>query len=159
MSDRSFTRQLMSLQSNMLSFAYMLTSDRKSAHALVLDATLCALDREENYNEATSFKTWVFALMRNIFATDYKSRAHTAENSDSLYFLALDAEGEWPEHTCDATVLGDAINDMEQDMRVSFYMHLNGYSDSEIADLMYTPLRTIRLCIRKARNAVSGLFD
>lgn len=159
MSSRAFTRQLMSLQSNMLSFAYMLTSDRKSAHALVQDATLCALDREQNYNEAMSFKSWVFGMMRNIFATEYKAATHSADNYDSLYTLSLDIAGEYPEGTYDVAQLSDAIAAMDKDVSVSFTMHVTGYDDNEIADILCMPGHVLRSCLNTARKAIRALIN
>ncbi|MDE5735152.1 MAG: RNA polymerase sigma factor, partial [Duncaniella sp.] len=64
MATQAFQDRLMALQSNMLNFAFMLTSDRDNAYDLLQDTTLKALDSEEKYGENVNFKGWVFTIMR-----------------------------------------------------------------------------------------------
>ena len=47
MGTQEFQNKLMSLQSNLLNFAYMLTSNRDNAYDLLQDTTLKALDNEK----------------------------------------------------------------------------------------------------------------
>lgn len=63
MASAKFQSNLMSLQSNLLNFAYMLTSNRDDAYDLLQDTTLKALDNEDKYAENTNFKGWVFTIM------------------------------------------------------------------------------------------------
>ena len=63
---KNFETKLIALQSNMLNFAYQLTSNRDDAYDLLQDTTLKALDNEDKYVENTNFKGWVFTIMRNI---------------------------------------------------------------------------------------------
>ena len=56
MTTADFTTRLMSLQSNMLNFAYTLTSNRDDAYDLLQDTTLKVLDNREKYVENTNFK-------------------------------------------------------------------------------------------------------
>ncbi|WP_304589105.1 sigma factor, partial [Duncaniella muris] len=59
MGTQEFQNKLMSLQSNLLNFAYMLTSNRDNAYDLLQDTTLKALDNESKYVDNTNFKGWV----------------------------------------------------------------------------------------------------
>ena len=49
MGTQEFQDKLMSLQGNLLNFAYMLTSNRDNAYDLLQDTTLKALDNESKY--------------------------------------------------------------------------------------------------------------
>ena len=49
MGTQEFQNKLMSLQGNLLNFAYMLTSNRDNAYDLLQDTTLKALDNEGEY--------------------------------------------------------------------------------------------------------------
>ena len=69
MSSQNFQSKLLDLQSNLLNFAYMLTSNRDDAYDLLQDTTLKALDNEDKYVDNVNFKGWVFTIMRNIFIT------------------------------------------------------------------------------------------
>ena len=88
----SFKSNLMALQSNLLNFAYMLTSNRDDAYDLLQDTTLKALDNEEKYAENTNFKAWVMTIMRNIFINNYRRTQRTAtvvDTTDNLYLINL----------------------------------------------------------------------
>ena len=56
MGTQEFQNKLMSLQGNLLNFAYMLTSNRDNAYDLLQDTTLKALDNESKYVDNTNFK-------------------------------------------------------------------------------------------------------
>ena len=58
----TFQTNLMNLQSNLLNFAFMLTSNRDDAYDLLQDTTLKALDNQDKYAENTNFKAWVCLL-------------------------------------------------------------------------------------------------
>ncbi len=70
----NFQSNLMSLQDNLLNFAFMLTSNRDDAYDLLQDTTLKALDNQDKFADNTNFKGWVFTIMRNIFINNYRLR-------------------------------------------------------------------------------------
>ena len=80
----SFQTNLMNIQSNLLNFAYMLTSNRDDAYDLLQDTTLKALDNQDKYAEGTNFKGWVFTIMRNLFINNYR-RGVRHRNSSRHY--------------------------------------------------------------------------
>ena len=51
MTNERFQSKLIALQSNMLNFAYLLTSNRDDAYDLVQDTMLKVLDNEDKYTE------------------------------------------------------------------------------------------------------------
>ena len=82
--------RLLTLQGNMLNFAYMLTANRDDAYDLLQDTTLKVLDNEEKYVENTNFKGWVFTIMRNIFINNYRKvtrEATVVDRTEDLYHL------------------------------------------------------------------------
>jgi len=85
MASAKFQSNLMSLQSNLLNFAYMLTSNRDDAYDLLQDTTLKALDNEDKYAENTNFKGWVFTIMRNIFINHSRRSVRSATRVDTLF--------------------------------------------------------------------------
>ena len=131
-SNTSFQDNLMSIQANLLNFAYMLTSNRDDAYDLLQDTTLKALDNSEKYADNTNFKAWVFTIMRNIFINNYRrsSRAATiVDTTDNLYHLNLsqDSRFESPEESYGAAEITAAINEFPEEYRVPFSMHVAGY--------------------------------
>ena len=79
----NFSNRLMDLQSNMLNFAYTLTSNRDDAYDLMQDTMLKVLSNEDKYIENTNFKGWVFTIMRNIFINNYRRVVRSATVVDT----------------------------------------------------------------------------
>ena len=139
----------MNLQSNLLNFAYMLTSNRDDAYDLLQDTTLKALDNEEKYAEGTNFKGWVFTIMRNIFINNYRRGVRAAtivDTTDNLYHLNLSQDSgiDSPEDSYGATEIQVAINELSADYREPFSMHVAGYKYEEIAQQLSLPLGTVK---------------
>lgn len=157
MSSSNFQSKLMALQSNLLNFAYILTSNRDDAYDLLQDTTLKALDNEDKYVENTNFKGWVFTIMRNIFHNNYRKVARSAtiiDQTEDLYHLNLpqDSGLDTPEGSIAANEITAAINSFADEYRIPFSMHVAGYKYNEIAEKMNLPLGTIKSRIFFARQ-------
>ena len=153
----------MNLQSNLLNFAFMLTSNRDDAYDLLQDTTLKALDNEDKYAENTNFKGWVFTIMRNIFINNYRRSVRSAtvvDTTDNLYHLNLSQESgsETPEESYGAGEITAAINEFSDEYRIPFSMHVAGYKYNEIADHMNLPLGTVKSRIFFARKKLQERF-
>ena len=164
MASVKFQQNLMNLQSNLLNFAYMLTSNRDDAYDLLQDTTLKALDNEEKYAEGTNFKGWVFTIMRNIFINNYRRGVRSAtvvDTTDNLYHLNLSQDSgiESPEESYSAAVITAAINEFSDEYRIPFSMHIAGYKYNEIADHVGLPLGTVKSRIFTARKKLQERFS
>lgn len=146
----------MNIQSNMLNFAYMLTSNRDDAYELLQSTTLKALVNEDKYTEGTDFKGWIFTIMRSTFANDFKSQP--VDTSDSVYKLNLtrDSFVEVPVDCVEESQLTEILKDLDQTSRAVMSMHLVGYNYTEIAEYIGTTKHDIRVCIRNASRELSS---
>lgn len=63
---------MLSVQTELLNFAYKLTADREEANDLLQETSLKALDNEDKYTAETNFKGWIHTIMRNIFINNYR---------------------------------------------------------------------------------------
>ncbi len=163
MASAKFQNNLMSLQSNLLNFAYMLTSNRDDAYDLLQDTTLKALDNEDKFTDNTNFKGWVFTIMRNIFINNYRRAGRAAtvvDTTENLYHLNLSQDSglETPEGSFGAAEITDAINEFADEYRIPFSMHVAGYKYNEIADEMNLPLGTVKSRIFFARKKLQERF-
>jgi len=93
MSDSNFKRRLLGLQSNLLNFAYQLTSSRDAAQDLVQDTTLKVLDNEDKYVDNVNFKGWVFTIMRNLFINNYRAAVRASVVKQRPFCHALSDDG------------------------------------------------------------------
>ena len=163
MASAKFQSNLMSLQANMLNFAFMLTNNRDDAYDLLQDTTLKALDNEDKYADNTNFKGWVFTIMRNLFINNYRRGVRAAtiiDTTDNLYHLNIsqDSALESPEDSYGASEITSAINELSDEYRIPFSMHVAGYKYNEIAQQMNLPLGTIKSRIFFARKKLQERF-
>ena len=157
MATQNFQNKLVALQSNMLNFAYMLTSNRDDAYDLLQDTTLKVLDSEDKYVDNVNFKGWVFTIMRNIFINNYRKGVRTAtiiDQTEDLYHLNLpqDSGFETPEGSYAAKEITAAVESLSVEYREAFSMHIAGYKYNEIAEKMNLPLGTVKSRIFFARQ-------
>ncbi len=158
-----FKSKLITLQANMLNFAYMLTSNRDDAYDLLQDTTLKVLDNEEKYIDNTNFKGWVFTIMRNIFINNYRRTAREStivDQTEDLYHLNLPQESglETPEGGVAVDEITRAINSFPDEYRVPFSMLVAGYKYNEIAEKMHLPLGTVKSRIFFARQRLQEIL-
>lgn len=155
--------RLMSLQSNMLNFAYSLTNNRDDAYDLVQDTVLKVLGNQEKYTENTNFKGWVFTIMRNIFINNYRRAVRSAtiiDQTENLHHLNLsqDSGFDTPEGSYTVNEITEAISEFPEKYRQPFSMHVAGYKYEEIAEEMGLPLGTIKSRIFAARQTLQKRF-
>lgn len=163
MGNAKFQSNLMNLQANLLNFAYMLTSNRDDAYDLLQDTTLKALDNEDKYAKNTNFKGWVFTIMRNIFINNYRRAGRAAtvvDTTENLYHINLcqDSGIETPEGAYGVNEISAAIDEIADEYRIPFVMHVQGYKYNEIAEHMNLPLGTVKSRIFFARKKLQTRF-
>ena len=154
---QTFQERLIGLQSNMLSFAYQLTTDKEMAEDLLQDTTLKALDNEDKYVDNVNFKGWIFTIMRNIFINNYRQNVRKAtviDQTEDLYHLNIcqDSGLNTPEGSFAVKEISTALNAFPEEYRIPFNMFVAGYKYNEIADKLDLPLGTVKsriFCARK----------
>lgn len=164
MNTTKFERQLLSLQTNLLNFAYTLTLNRDDAEDLVQDTALKALDNEDKYVEGTNFKAWIFTVMRNVFINNYRKSARAAvvvDTSEDLYQINVPVEGAEsnPGESYTIREISDVIDSFSDDYRIPITMHLAGYHYGEIAKRLNVPVGTIKSRIFYARKRLTKLLS
>ncbi|NDV80523.1 RNA polymerase sigma factor [Bacteroides sp. 51] len=144
-----FKRDLVSVQDELLRFAFKLTANREEANDLLQETSLKALDNEDKYAPDTNFKGWMYTIMRNIFINNYRKvvREQTyVDQTDNLYHLNLpqDSGFESTEGAYDLKEMRRVVNALPSDYRVPFSMHVAGFKYREIADKLDLPLGTVK---------------
>ena len=145
----NFAQDLLSVQTELLNFAYKLTADREEANDLLQETSLKALDNEEKYTAATNFKGWIYTIMRNIFNNNYRKalRDQTyVDQTDNQYYLNqnFDIEGDSTEGSYDLKEMHRIVNALPKEYRIPFSMYVSGFKYREIADKLGLPLGTVK---------------
>lgn len=145
----AFAQNLLNVQTELLNFAYKLTSDREDANDLLQETSLKALDNEEKYTAETNFKGWIYTIMRNIFINNYRKtlRDQTyVDQTDNQFYLNqnIDIETDSTEGSYDLKEMRRIVNALPKEYRVPFAMYVSGFKYREIADKLNLPLGTIK---------------
>ncbi len=149
MKSLSFRRDLISVQDELLRFAYKLTTDREEANDLLQETSLKALDNEDKYTPDTNFKGWMYTIMRNIFINNYRKvvRDQTfVDQTESLYHLNLPQESgsDNTESSYDLKEMRRIVNTLPKEYKVPFSMHVSGFKYREIAEKLNLPIGTVK---------------
>ena len=149
MNTYSFRKDLISVQEELLRFAYKLTADKEEANDLLQETSLKALDNEDKYMPDTNFKGWMYTIMRNIFINNYRRivREQTfVDQTDNLYHFNLPQNSGFAsaEGTYDLKEMHRIVNSLPRDYKVPFSMHVSGFKYREIADRLGLPLGTVK---------------
>lgn len=163
MSASDFKTKVLSLQPNLLNFAYMLTSNRDDAYDLLQDTTLKALSNQDKYVDNVNFKGWMYTIMRNLFINNYRRVVRSAtviDQSEDLYQLNLpqDSGFSTPEGAITSREIQQAIDSFSDDYRIPFSMHIAGYKYAEIAEHVHLPLGTVKSRIFFARQRLQKIL-
>lgn len=161
MATETFETKLLSIQRNLLNFAYTLTANRDDAYDLLQDTTLKALDNQEKYVDNVNFKGWMFTIMRNLFINKYRRDTRSAvvvDSSDDLYLLNMSQDSgiETPEGSMSTKEIHSMLNSFAPDIREPFALFLAGYKYTEIAERMDLPLGTVKSRIFIARRKLQN---
>jgi RNA polymerase sigma-70 factor (ECF subfamily) len=144
-----FNYQLTSLSDSLERFAYSLTSNKEDARDLLQETFVKAISYRDKFADDTNLKAWTFTIMKNTFINNYRRlvKANTTfDNTDDLYFLNLTRESgiETPESSVLAKEIEKHIDGLEEEFKVPFNMHIQGYKYKEIADNLGLKIGTVK---------------
>lgn len=165
MKTATFTQNLVSVQPELLSFAFKLTSDYEDANDLLQDTTLRALDNEDKYEAETNFKGWMYTIMRNIFINNYRKAVRDKtfiDKTGNMFYLnsriALEADS--TEGAYDMKEMHRIVKSLPKEYRIPFSMFVSGFKYREIADKLGLPIGTVKSRIFLMRQKLqSSLKD
>lgn len=151
------------MQSHLMSFAMKLTTNKEEAQDLLQDTTLKALDNESKYVDNVNLKGWLFTIMRNIFINNYRKsgRETTMSNTpDTVVATAMSAEmaSDSPETSYTVSEISQVIAGFPEEYSKPFSMHVAGYKYEEIAQILDTPLGTIKSRIFATRKRLREIL-
>jgi RNA polymerase sigma factor (sigma-70 family) len=149
MTATEFNSHLIGMKSNLQRFAMSLTSDRDAVLDLVQDTYLKAITHKDKFVDYTNLKAWVFTIMKNTFINNYRRnvRENTIiDGTRDLYFINQPHDKGFisPESNYAEGEIEKAINSLQDEFRVPFKMHIDGYKYKEIADKLGLKIGTVK---------------
>lgn len=158
-----FDTKLLSLQDRLRYFALSLTANHDDAKDLLQETILKALTYRGQFVDNTNFKAWVFTIMKNTFINNYrrnqKVRRTFDSNEDSLTFAAKKSyTSETPESAQSVQEMLLCIERLEDDFRIPFKMHTEGFKYKEIAEELDLPIGTVKSRIFFTRKKLQEML-
>jgi RNA polymerase sigma factor (sigma-70 family) len=149
MTTLEFTNRLIGMKPNLQRFAMSLTSDRDSALDLLQDTYLKAITYKDKFVDFTNLKAWVFTIMKNTFINNYRRNVKgntIMDGTKDLFYLNQPSDKGFisPESNYAEGEIEKAIDSLEDEFRVPFRMHLEGYKYKEIADELGLKIGTVK---------------
>jgi len=144
-----FNFRLISMQSYLQYFAKKLTMNEEDANDLVQETNYKALLFREKYVHHTNFKAWLFTIMKNIFINNYRrnKKAKTfIDTTENLHHIHqhIDAFPVAPDSELREKEVRRAVDTLEDDHRIPFEMHTQGFKYKEIADELDISIGTVK---------------
>jgi len=144
-----FSNNLISMKDNMERFALHLTYNKEEAKDLLQETFLKALIYKDNFVEFTNLKGWAFTIMKNIFINNYRKsiRENIAFNySENLLRTGNSKESQMPGPDSELAYkeINDDINALNDEFKIPFRMHLEGYKYKEIAENLNLKIGTVK---------------
>ena len=144
-----FNHKLLNLQENLEFFFFFLTANEEEAKDLVQDTNYKALTNRDKFQPDTNLKAWTYTIMKNTFINNYrrKVKANTiVDTTEDLYYLntTKEAKYEAPDSNLAAEEINRNIKRLDEEQRMPFEMHNQGYKYKEIADKLDLSIGTVK---------------
>ncbi len=149
MTATDFNTRLISLQDNLKYFAKSLTSNEDDANDLMQETFLKAIQYKDKFDPATNLKAWTYTIMKNTFINNYRKNMRKStfvDTTDDLYYLNVNnkAEDSVPDTQYFKDEISKKIESLEDEHRIPFKMHFEGYKYKEIAEVLNLSIGTVK---------------
>ncbi len=159
-----FNNSLIGMKPNLQRYAMSLTSDHDTALDLVQDTYLKAITNKDKFVDYTNLKAWVFTIMKNTFINNY--RRNIKENTiidgtQDLYYINQPHDKGFisPESYYIEGEIEKAINSLDDEFRIPFRMHLEGFKYKEIAEELSLKIGTVKSRIFFTRQKLMQMLS
>jgi RNA polymerase sigma-70 factor (ECF subfamily) len=158
-----FNYQVTTFQEKLSAFAQSLTKNEEDAKDLLQDTILKAMKYREKFVSPTNLKAWLYTIMRNTFINGYRrKRLVTMVHDDTPNDFFLNSEkSSLPSQTSmvNAQEILSAVNGLDEEYRVPFLKHFEGYKYKEISDELSIPIGTVKSRIYIARQKLMNQLE
>ncbi|MFO7670814.1 MAG: RNA polymerase sigma factor [Bacteroidales bacterium] len=149
MTTMDFNNKLISMEGRLERFAMSLTSNRDAAKDLLQETYLKALSSKDKFIEFTNFEAWAYTIMKNTFINNYRKavRQNTVvDTTQDLYYLNNSKESTHikPDSSMHQKEINKHINRLQDELKVPFLMHTQGYKYKEIAEQLDLKIGTVK---------------
>ncbi len=144
-----FNHQLIDLETKLARFALSLTTNKEDAKDLLQETMLKALTYKDQFVQYTNLKAWTYTIMKNTFINNYRRSVRqntTFDNTKDLYLLNQnkDTSNISPDTSYATLEINKVIDNLDDEFRLPFKMHTEGYKYKEIAQKLGLKIGTVK---------------
>jgi RNA polymerase sigma factor (sigma-70 family) len=144
-----FNHQLISLEDKLSRFAQSLTANKDDAKDLLQETLYKALVYRDQFVQYTNLKAWTYTIMKNTFINNYRRGIRqntTFDNTKDLFFLNQnkDTISVSPDSSYSNQEIIRVIDSLEDEFRIPFKMHVEGFKYKEIAQKLDLKIGTVK---------------
>lgn len=144
-----FQHKLISLEGSLERFAYSLTLNREDARDLVQDTFLKALTYKDKFVHNDNFKAWTYTILKNTFINNYRrnvrQNTHRDQTKENFFLSQPQASGfDDPDSTISTKELAKSVEQLDDEFKLPFKMHHEGFKYKEIADELNLNIGTVK---------------
>jgi len=163
MTTLEFNSRLIKMRGNLQSFAQHLTYNTEDAKDLLQDTYLKALSSRDKFAEFTNLGAWAYTIMKNTFINNYRKsvRENTAfYNMENIPLLNILTESQLPGPISEVAYkeINKDIDALEDEIKIPFRMHTEGYKYKEIAENLNLKIGTVKSRIFLARKKLMEIL-
>ena len=154
-----FTNNFGDLTPSLNTFALNLTKNHEDAADLYQETAYRAIMNKDKFTPGTNFKAWLFTIMKNIFINNYrkKSKMNTImDSTDNMFYI--NSGNVVIGNSAESNIMMDELNAMveslDNNIKLPFKMHFDGFKYQEISEELDLPLGTVKSRIFFARKAL-----
>ena len=159
MNTLEFNSELFKLEKGLRGFALKLTGNQNEALDLYQEMVYRALKGIHQFRKDTNLKAWLMTIMRNSFINIYrrkKKKNVLQDGSINNYLLnsANTSVNNQGELKVDYEELAAIVDQLDDHLRIPFWLSFNGYKYAEIAEELNVPIGTIKSRVFVARKRI-----
>ena len=144
-----FNYRILNIKDNLRYFAYSLTANNEDANDLIQDTYVKAIIHKDKFDPSTNLKAWTYTIMKNTFINKYRKESKVStiiDNTKDLFFLNNSNRSNTvsPDSQYNQAELEKVINNLQDEHRIPFQMHFQGYKYKEIAEQLNLSIGTIK---------------
>jgi len=159
LSDAEFKASLTAIIPRLRAFARSLARDEGLADDLVQDAMMRAWKARDRFQAGTSFKSWMFTILRNSFLSQLRRKRFTAEWNEEAMESKLVAAADQDRNINLADVEVALRKLPEVQRQALLLVGAEQLTYEEAAEVCNVPLGTIKSRVARARTALARYVE
>lgn len=129
----NFQNSVKNIQSNLLSYAFILTSNRVNAYSLLSKTTAAVLSHESSMPRNMELKDWAIEVMKAIYGAHYSKLPTNVTVKSETYKISVKAEVTSVEGLISEEEFSANFSNVDCGCSEAYSMYVTGYTVEEIS--------------------------